>query len=187
MAEEKGLDVTSSHKNIRIKTNCWITIDKNDWNLAKKTKNKKQLTSKDKEEATRRQHQGCNCKIIESHTRQMPACMHAQSCPTLCNSMCGSPPSPSVHGIFQTRRQEWIAVSFSRGSSWPRNWTCISYVSCIGRQILYQLSHWGGWPSIWKIIISQMFSHSSDSSETHVSLPSLGIYHWDEEPLEHLA
>lgn len=31
-----------------------------------------------------------------------------------------------------------------------------------------------------------MFSHSSVSSETHVSLPSLGICHWDEERLEHL-
>ena len=41
MAEDKDLDVTSSHKNIRIKTNCWITIDKNDWNLAKKKKKKK--------------------------------------------------------------------------------------------------------------------------------------------------
>ena len=38
MAEEKALDVTSSHKNIRIKTNCWTTIDKNGWNLAKKKK-----------------------------------------------------------------------------------------------------------------------------------------------------
>ena len=38
MAEEKALDVTSSHKNIRIKTNCWTTIDKNGWNIAKKKK-----------------------------------------------------------------------------------------------------------------------------------------------------
>ena len=48
MAEDKDLDVTSSHKNIRIKTNCWITIDKNDWNLAKKKKKKKDLHSKTK-------------------------------------------------------------------------------------------------------------------------------------------
>ena len=75
MAEEKALDVTSSHKNIRIKTNCWTTIDKNGWNVAKK----KNSTSKDKEEVTTRQHQGCNCKIIKSHTCRMPACLHAFS------------------------------------------------------------------------------------------------------------
>ena len=43
-------------------------------------------------------------------------------------------PDSSVHGISQARILEWVAISFSRGSSWPRNWTC---VSCIGRQILY--------------------------------------------------
>ena len=31
---------------------------------------------------------------------------------------------------------EWVAISCSRDSSWPRNWTCISCVSCIGRRIL---------------------------------------------------
>ena len=34
----------------------------------------------------------------------------------------------SVHGIFQARLVEWVAISFSRGSSWPRNWTCISNI-----------------------------------------------------------
>ena len=45
-----------------------------------------------------------------------------------------SPPSSSVHGISQERILEWVAISFSRRSFWPRDWTC---VSCIGRQILY--------------------------------------------------
>ena len=45
-------------------------------------------------------------------------------------------PGSSVHGISQARILEWVAISFSRGSSWPRNWT---QVSCIGRWILY---HW---------------------------------------------
>ena len=40
----------------------------------------------------------------------------------------------SVHGISTARVLEWVAISFSRGSSWPRYWT---RVSCIGRQILY--------------------------------------------------
>ena len=37
---------------------------------------------------------------------------------------------------------EWVAISFSRGSSWPRNQTHISYVSCIGRLILYLSATW---------------------------------------------
>ena len=39
-----------------------------------------------------------------------------------------SPQGSSVHGISQARILEWVAISFSRGSSWPRNWT---YISCI--------------------------------------------------------
>ena len=44
------------------------------------------------------------------------------------------PPRPSVHGILQARILEWAVISFSRGSSWPRDRTCIYY---IGRQSLY--------------------------------------------------
>ena len=63
----------------------------------------------------------------------------AQSCPTLCNPMGCSPPGSSVHGIFQTRILEWVAISFSRGSSGPRYRT---WVSCIAG-MLYHLSHQG--------------------------------------------
>ena len=45
-----------------------------------------------------------------------------------------SPPNSSVHEILQARILTWVAVPFSRGSSWPRDGT---WVSCIGRQILY--------------------------------------------------
>ena len=41
----------------------------------------------------------------------------AQSCPTLFDPMNYSPPGSSVHGIFQARLLEWVAISFSRGSS----------------------------------------------------------------------
>ena len=47
----------------------------------------------------------------------------AQSCPTLCNPMDSSQPGSSIHGIFQARILEWIAISFSRGSSRPRDRT----------------------------------------------------------------
>ena len=55
---------------------------------------------------------------------------------TLCNPLGYSPPGSSVHGISQARILEWIAISFSRECSQPRNQTPIS---CIGRLILY---HW---------------------------------------------
>ena len=49
-----------------------------------------------------------------------------QSCPTLCDPMDCSPPGSSVHGIFQAGRLEWVALPFSRGSSWLRDWTQVS-------------------------------------------------------------
>ena len=58
----------------------------------------------------------------------------------LCDLLECSLPGPSVHGIFQVRILEWVAIPFSRGSSQSRDRT---YVSCIGRQILYPLSHLG--------------------------------------------
>ena len=61
----------------------------------------------------------------------------AQLCLTLCSPMDCSPPGSSVHGIFQARILEWVAISYSRGSSWPRDQTHVSYVSCTGSQILY--------------------------------------------------
>ena len=52
----------------------------------------------------------------------------AQSCPTLCDPMDCSLPGSSVHGIFQAIVLEWIAISFSRGSSQPRDWTRVSHI-----------------------------------------------------------
>ena len=54
-----------------------------------------------------------------------------QSCPTLCDPMDCSPPGSSVCGILQARILEWVAMPSSRGSSRPRYWTCISWVSRI--------------------------------------------------------
>ena len=66
----------------------------------------------------------------------MRVCSIAQSCPTVCNPMDYSLPGSSVHGIFQARILEWVAISFSRGSSQPRDGTHVSCISCSGRQIL---------------------------------------------------
>ena len=51
-----------------------------------------------------------------------------------CDPMDCSPPGSSVHGILQARILEWVTISFFRGSSQPRDGTCIF---CIGKQILY--------------------------------------------------
>ena len=48
---------------------------------------------------------------------------------TLCNPMDCSLPGSSVHGIFQARVLEWVAFSFFRGSSWPRDWTQVSRIA----------------------------------------------------------
>ena len=63
-----------------------------------------------------------------------------QSCPTLWDSMNYRLAVSSVHGIFQARILEWVAIPFCKGSSWPRDRT---WVSWIGRWIFYQLSHQG--------------------------------------------
>ena len=70
-------------------------------------------------------------------------CMCAQSCLTLCDSRDGSPPGSSVHGIFQARVLEWVATSYSRRSSQPRDRTHVSCISCTGRWVLYHWATWG--------------------------------------------
>ena len=56
----------------------------------------------------------------------------AQSCPTLCDPMDCSLPGSSVHGMFQARLLEWVALSFSRRSPRPRDWTRVSHI--VGRR-----------------------------------------------------
>ena len=76
------------------------------------------------------------CSVVKSCpvTKSFPV---SKSCPTPCNPMGCSLPGSSVHGIPQARGLEWVVISFSRGSSWPRDWTCASYVSFIAKQILF--------------------------------------------------
>ena len=56
-------------------------------------------------------------------------CLVTQPCPTLWDPLDCSPPSSSVHGIFQARILEWIAISSSKGSSQPRDQTCVSCIT----------------------------------------------------------
>ena len=79
-----------------------------------------------------------SASVIHRHTGCVVCCVKSlQSCPTLCDPMDHSPPGSSIHGILQARIPEWVAMLSSRGSSQPKDQTCISYTSCIGRWVLY--------------------------------------------------
>ena len=72
-----------------------------------------------------------NYSLYSPHcTLHTCVCLVTQSCLTLCDPVKYSPPGSSVHRIFQARILEWVAISFSKGSSWPRDWTWISCVAC---------------------------------------------------------
>ena len=84
-------------------------------------------------------------------------------CLTLCNPMDCSLPGSSVHGIFQVRIPEWVAISSSEESSRLRDQTC---VPGIGKWILYHLSHQGSPDEQWQtpnhnlqILLSLLKSH----------------------------
>ena len=90
---------------------------------------------------------------LQSPGHLLPMCLHiifplhlsvavAQSCATLWDPMDCSPPGSSGHGIYQARILDWVVIPFSRGSSQLRGRTPISYVSCIGRQILGHCATW---------------------------------------------
>ena len=71
-------------------------------------------------------------------------CVCAQLCLTLCDPMDCSPQVSSVHGILQARMLEWIAFSFSRGSSRPKDQTWVFCVSFTGHWQVgsLPLHHW---------------------------------------------
>ena len=73
---------------------------------------------------------------------QRAMCMHPQLCPTLCDPMDHSLPGSSLHGGLQVRMLEWVAITYSRESSWPRDWTHVSCISCIAGRFLSAES-WG--------------------------------------------
>jgi len=112
------------------------------------------------------------------------SCSVFNSCPTLCDLMDCSPPGFSVYGIFQARALEWIAISYSRGSSWPRYWTHFSCGSCIVRQILYHLSpricniHWQLIQVYFQVTPYLFVGSTNTYSNTIFSiLPSHPLYH----------
>ena len=75
----------------------------------------------------------------------------AQLCPTLYDPMDCSLPGSSVHGIFQARVLEWVAISFSRGSFLTQG-SNLGLLHC--RQMLYHLSHHNCLTVVNKMIVS---------------------------------
>ena len=73
---------------------------------------------------------------------RVQVCSVARLCLTLCNPIDCSPPGSSVHGNFHARILEWVAISYSREQSQPRDQTWVSCASCISRQILYHCTTW---------------------------------------------
>ena len=98
----------------------------------------------------------------------IPAVLVTQSCPTLCNPTDYSPPGFSVHGILQARILEWIAISFSRGTSQQESNPGFLH----GRQILYHLSYrevpYLGRGHPFNITVSQVCAPMSNAQETEV-------------------
>ena len=78
-----------------------------------------------------------------------------QLCPTLCSPMDCSLPGSSLHGIFQARVLEWVAISFSRGPSRPTDRTLVSHI--VGRRFyclrlirVKSARPWSAWMSLLK-------------------------------------
>ena len=83
----------------------------------------------------------------------------------------GSPQGSSVHGIFQQRILEQVSISYFSGSSQSRDRSCVSWVSCIGRWILYHCATWKP-PSKWliKIIIIVKFCRHLKHHFFHINI-----------------
>ena len=67
-------------------------------------------------------------KNLEKNRIQLEKLLKSNNVWLFCDPLDYIPPDSSVHGILQARLLEWVAISFSRGSSWTRDWT---HISCI--------------------------------------------------------
>ena len=90
-----------------------------------------------------------------------------QSHPTLCDPVDCSSPGYSVHGILQARILEWVAISFSRGSSQPRDW---SQVSCIGGRFFTVWATRVSWKMKVHLQYAPLFCFSTITAAIEVSV-----------------
>ena len=110
--------------------------------------------------------------FLNFHLVRLPLYLWVQSlnCVPLCKPLDCSPPCSCIHVIFQARILEWVAISFPRGSSQPKDWTQFSCISFIGSQILY---HWA--------TLFFLFSHKSCPAlcdPMNCSTPDFPVLHY---------
>ena len=102
--------------------------------------------------------------LMISGVSRLPAeavCAQLLSRVRLCFSMNCGPPGFSVYGITHTRILKWVASSSPRGCSQPRDQICISYSSCIGREIIY---HWATWEAQQRLCNWVIWSELSEGT-----------------------
>ena len=126
-------------------------------------------------------------KYVTQLERKKVKVLVTQSCLTLCDTMDCSPPGSSVHGILQARILEWVAISFSRGSSQPRDWT---QVSCIaGRRFTDWATRqerrspyvqvYGGSPFfVWHPLLPHLSAYYSSGKHTYWTLRAKELELW---------
>ena len=98
---------------------------------------------------------GCfHLKAREAQVHVWCVCSVAQSCLMLCDLMDCSPPGSSVYEILQASLLEWVAISSSKKSSQPKDWTGVSCISCICKRIL---CHWAtiGSPTLTNLSVKE--------------------------------
>ena len=67
--------------------------------------------------------------VVSIHFLITVLALVTQLCPMLCDPMDCSPPGSSAHGILQARILEWFAISYSKGSSQPKDRTLVSWIA----------------------------------------------------------
>ena len=117
----------------------------------------------------------------------------ARSCLTLCEPMDCSLPASSIQGILQAEILEWVAFFCSRGSSWPRDWTWVSWIAGGFYPIWATRKQWafvvtrveelGLWCSVWQPRL--FWCHSELRNEDLVTSSRLSAGHYS--TLEHLS
>ena len=81
-----------------------------------------------------------------------------------------SPPGSTVHGISQARILEWVTISFSRGSSRPRDRT---WVSCTDMHIIY---HWATWEALWIALAKDKLTGGEKITQFLVIFKCMGVH-----------
>ena len=112
--------------------------------------------------------------IIGSVKVRCCCCLVTKSCSTLCDHTDCSPPGSCIHGIFQARILQWVAIAFSRVSFQLRDWICISCLA--GRSFTIEapgkpLSHM--WAAAAKSLQCPILCYPIDGSPPVFAVPGI--------------